>query len=194
MHSAPRLTLLVSCLVAGLTAAAAQAGHIDRGIPPFVRRAAAPPRIVLKESFVGFGPRAEDLALEKARDWLVENARLDWTPDPEYLRRRGLVHPIEPTAEDKASAHKVGDEEPVRLELAVTRDQAEDLYKVAREQRMVPRHLLVARILAAVLAVVLVAGGYLRLEEATRGYYTLLLRAAAVAVLVVVGAGLYLTV
>jgi hypothetical protein len=51
---------------------------------------------------------------------------------------------------------------------------------------------LFARVLAGLVALLVVAGGYLRLEEATRGYYTTLLRAAAVAFLALVGAGLWL--
>ena len=39
--------------------------------------------------------------------------------------------------------------------------------------------LLLARVLGGALAVLLVVAGYLRLEEATRGYYTKLLRLAA---------------
>ena len=47
-----------------------------------------------------------------------------------------------------------------------------------------------ARGLAAILSVLLVVFGYLKLEDATKGYYTLLLRLTALAVLV--GAGLCL--
>ena len=42
------------------------------------------------------------------------------------------------------------------------------------------------------MALLLVCGGYLRLEEATRGYYTRLLRLAAFCTLVGVGVGLWL--
>jgi hypothetical protein len=54
------------------------------------------------------------------------------------------------------------------------------------------RQLLLARLLAAAVAVLLVITGYLRLEHATRGYYTTLLRLAAVGIVAVVSAGLWL--
>jgi hypothetical protein len=202
MHPAPRFTLLVSCLVAGLTASAAHAGMLNRPEqqqPKQRRFHSVPPKVILQEFFVAWGPRAEDEALEKARDWLVENAHLEWTPTANYLKKNNLVHNVEPTADDRKWANQLrqnnGEDMPVvRLQLAVSPEQAEDLYKMDREQRMPARHLLLGRVLAGFLAVVLVAGGYLRLEEATRGYYTLLLRAAALAFLAMVGAGLYLTV
>ncbi len=149
----------------------------------------------MQESFVAWGPSAEEEALRQAHDWLIERAKLEGTTLPlEYLTRNRLVHEVDPTAEDRSWAHKLGkDTKVVRVQLEVTREQAEDLDKVAREERMEPRHLLLARILAGMVAMILVLGGYLRLEEATRGYYTLLLRAAAVLVLVAVGAGLYLS-
>ena len=45
--------------------------------------------------------------------------------------------------------------------------------------------------LGGVVCLLLVVGGYLRLEEATKGYYTRLLRLTAIAVLIGVGVGLY---
>ena len=72
--------------------------------------------------------------------------------------------------------------------LTVTAGQKEEMQQVAREHRMKERQGLVARVLAGLVALLLVAGGYLRLEEATRGYYTTLLRGAALVVLALVGA------
>src|SRR5436305_1561951 len=46
--------------------------------------------------------------------------------------------------------------------------------------------------LAAALVLLAVVGGYLRLEEMTRGFYTGLLRVAAVALLVLAGVGLWM--
>jgi hypothetical protein len=68
------------------------------------------------------------------------------------------------------------------------------MQRLARQGRMESRHLILARILGGLVAMLLVLGGYLRLEEATRGYYTSLLRLSAVGVLTAVGAGLWLLV
>lgn len=65
--------------------------------------------------------------------------------------------------------------------------------KEERQDRVGDRHLTLARILGGVLAVLLVAAGYLRLEEATKGYYTTLLRAGAIGLLLAAAAGLVLT-
>lgn len=62
-----------------------------------------------------------------------------------------------------------------------------------RQERVVDRHLSLARVLFGVLAVLLVVTGYLRLEEATKGYYTTLLRMAAIGVLVATAVGLVMT-
>jgi hypothetical protein len=55
---------------------------------------------------------------------------------------------------------------------------------------MVSRHLLLARVLGGVVCLLIVVGAYLRLEEATKGYYTRLLRLTAIGILIGVGAAL----
>lgn len=70
----------------------------------------------------------------------------------------------------------------------------EKLVAKVRQQKVEDRHLLLARVLVGILALLLVTAGYLRLEEMTRGYATKLLRLAAVVLLALVGAGLWLTI
>ncbi len=184
MRSAPWLFVPVVCLIAGLQVSPAHAR------PP---RAEAAGRPVLKQEFVGYGITvhdAEQHALEQARDWLAEKGTFDWTPpSPDYLRRKGMVRFSEPTEQELKLA---GPMKVVKMTLTVTAAQAEELQQVAREQRMQQRQWLGARVLTGLVVLLLVAGGYLRLEEATRGYYTTLLRAVALGVLALVGAGLWL--
>jgi hypothetical protein len=192
MRSAPWLCLSVVCLVAGLGAAPVQARS---------PRAEAAGRPVLRQEFVGYGTTARDAeqhALEQARDWLAEKGDLDWTPPPDYLRQKGMVRFSEPTEEDlkrtqnlpitRRAAEEAGMKVIKMGLLTVTAGQKEEMQQVAREHRMKERQGLVARVLAGLVALLLVAGGYLRLEEATRGYYTTLLRGAALVVLALVGA------
>ena len=63
----------------------------------------------------------------------------------------------------------------------------------AQQDRVLDRHLLLARVLGGAVAVLLVLAGYLRLEDATRGYYTRLLRLAAIALVALAGVGVWLT-
>jgi hypothetical protein len=200
MRLTPKAGLHALALFALLAQAAAADADSPRGKPR--HRTATPARIVLEKRFVGYGITEADArqhAVRQACEWLADNGRLGAMLSPEYLRSRGLVQPVDPTDEEKETTQKIKLPEPVEVaavKLEVSKDQydemKEELQKVARKQRMEERHWLVARVLAGVVALIVVCGGYLRLEEATRGYYTLLLRAAALLVLGVVGAGLWL--
>ena len=80
----------------------------------------------------------------------------------------------------------------VQLRVTITPEFLGEAQAMARQQRMEIRQGILARVLAAAMALLLVLGGYLRLEEVPRGYYTRALRLAAVGLLAVVGVGLWL--
>ncbi len=67
-----------------------------------------------------------------------------------------------------------------------------ELGQLAREHRMVQRHLLAGRLLAGLVVLLVVVWGYLRLEDATRGYYTRLLRVGALGLVALTAAVLWL--
>ena len=70
--------------------------------------------------------------------------------------------------------------------------QQESLYQAGQRQaRAAQRQGLAAKGLAAVVAVLLAVAAYLRLEDATKGYYTALLRLVAVGFVALVGAGIF---
>ncbi len=142
---------------------------------------------------------ARAVALERAQQKVEEDlqerfARIGWQPPADrltadYLLQKGVIQ-AEGTKEMKVNG------EP-RYH-AVYRVEINDSYlaglqKTAQEQRMVARHWLLARALAGAVVLLLVVFGYLRLEDATRGYYTRLLRLAAVGVMVLAGLGLWLS-
>jgi hypothetical protein len=194
MKAALKTCLLLSCLLgAAALPAAARADHSGHPRLPFVRPSPAAPA-VLEHIFTGYGDTdkdAEENALEQARSWLADQGDFG-KAGVEYLKRHKMVQQLgKPSTENLPVSGKL---KKVEVQLRVTHAQADELYRIGREERMRPRHLLFARLLGGFLALVLVCGGYLRLEEATRGYYTLLLRAAAVALLLLVGAGLWLAV
>jgi hypothetical protein len=160
--------------------------------PATVRAVKGPIKLLAREEFTGYGSTVKDAeasVLEQAQDWLNEHVDVGWKPSADYLRQKGLVHFGEPAEETLEHAGHVY---VVKGQLEVNSTQAEEMRQVARGQRMVQRHLVFARILGGLVCLFVVAGGYLRLEEATRGYYTTLLRLAALTVLALVGVGLWL--
>ncbi len=182
MRPANWFSLLVLCLIAG--GVLAPRSLASRPVAP------GPKQIVLKQDFEGYGPtpkEAENDALKIACDWLADCAHLGWKPTPEFLREKGMVRFSEPTDQE---FEKAGPMKVVTMQLEVTADQARDIQKQARQERMTSRHLLLARVLGGIVCLLIVMGGYLRLEEATKGYYTRLLRLAAIALLIGVGVGL----
>jgi hypothetical protein len=69
----------------------------------------------------------------------------------------------------------------------------EEQYQVKqREARAGARQGVLVRVVGALVAVLAIVALYLRLEDATKGYYTTLLRLAVVAFLALVGAGIWL--
>jgi hypothetical protein len=61
-----------------------------------------------------------------------------------------------------------------------------------RQERAASRQGVMVRVLAALVALLAAVACYLRLEDATKGYYTTLLRLAAVGFVALVGAGIWL--
>jgi hypothetical protein len=189
MRPSVQLRLFIVGLIAvGLGNSIAQAGFRLR--LPF-RGGPAPDTPVIKEEFDGFGKTdelAEQEALESAHDWLAKNLRIGWTPSPEYLRKKGLVRFDEARTREFEAA---GEMKVVHARLQITQPQLDAMKDLARHEVRQHRHAVLFRVLAGLVALLLVVGGYLRLEEATRGYYTGLLRLTAAGLLLFVAAGLW---
>jgi hypothetical protein len=140
--------------------------------------------------------RALELAQEKVEELLaIRYGELGWRPsgdllDPETLEQfkvieeEGKLTPVVLDGDKGMSA---------RYKVRLTPTYLKKVEKEARQDRVGDRHLVLARPLGGALAVLLVVVGYLRLEEATRGYYTKMLRLAAFVVLAIAGAGLWMT-
>jgi hypothetical protein len=174
------LVLLAGCAVAPAPARTAHAGSTG---PTWTE--------------TGYGETidvASELALEKARDsvddYLQKNHHdIGWQPTIERLRKEGVVKLDKP--KQGAFAEREGYEVTAHVDLTnlgnlqIDVDQAREQ---AQENAVFWRHLLVGRILAALVALFLIVGGYLRLEELTRGYYTTLLRVGAGAVMLLIAA------
>jgi hypothetical protein len=138
---------------------------------------------------------AQQAALRKAREsvqkYLNEHyGSLGWRPSLEQLVQAGVVRPEGTPGTHKLNTGEEVQEAHARVEL--TRNYREGLQRMVLQQHTRQRQWLMARVLAGAVALLLVCAGYLRLEEATRGYYTRLLRLVAFGALTGVGVGLWL--
>ena len=145
---------------------------------------------------------AEQQAQQNAHDAVIgylykQFPDLNWTPTKDELVRFGVIvvrsDETKPGAWGKlkgfeATAH-VDVTDPKLHKIQVQVDEAR---KSALEPAVSWRHAFVGRALGSLVALFLVVFGYLRLEELTRGYYTLLLRLGAVGVVLMTVMGLFL--
>jgi hypothetical protein len=134
---------------------------------------------------------AEQDAMRKARELVLsllerERPGLKWTPTTEYLRGhevlKVVLHEPEYDFGSLGKLHRVT----VRVELSEA-----NLRKMLKQDNLFRRHLLAAKIVAALVALLTVLTGYIRLEDLTRGYYSGPLRAALAACVLAIGAGLW---
>lgn len=136
---------------------------------------------------------AEQDAFSQARDWVVGLLRdrkpsLSWEPSVAYLREAGLARrrgPASPYPSDSLGPL-------LRVAVHVEIDEAA-MRKLVQQDRLHQRHLLAAKILAGLVAVLITLAVYFRLEETTRGYYAAPLRTGLVVCLGAVAAGLWFT-
>jgi hypothetical protein len=177
------LRLVALCVFVGSFQASCSTAEA-RPVPP------APKKAVIKEEFKGYGltiKDAESDALTRACDWLAGHSNLGWTPTPDFLREKGMVRFGQPSEED---FEKSGLMQVVTMQLEVTADQAREIQKQARQDRMKSRQWISLLGLGGMVCLLAVVGAYLRLEEATKGYYTRLLRLAAIGLVVAIILGL----
>ncbi len=138
---------------------------------------------------------AQEGALRKAHESVEKYVRehyasLNWAPSLEQLVKAGVVRPEGTPGTRRLDTGEEVQEAHAKVEM--TREYREGLQRMVLQQHTRQRQWVAARGLAGLVALLLVCAGYLRLEEATRGYYTRLLRLAALGVLVGVGVGLWL--
>jgi hypothetical protein len=190
MRPALLCSILMMALVALEEPACAWAGRWHRPPPP-------PPAVDMPTwEVTGRGTTradAEKDALDQASSKIAEYLATEchetvWTPTPAYLKQWGLARPAgEPKQMDLAIA---GPATEVTMTVELSQDALKDMLREARELRMRDRQPIAFRWLAGMVVALLVAFGYLRLEEATKGYYTTLLRLTALTV--VAAAGVFL--
>jgi hypothetical protein len=139
---------------------------------------------------------AEQFALEEARDKLVaflagQTHPLDWQPDLDYIRHDLVTEKITEKTEKQPTDPMSFASEKVTLTVTVTQKSLEDMQKQDKKFRVEQRQTFLAKALAGILAVLVAVTFYFRLDDATKGYYTTLLRVASLALVATVGAGVW---
>lgn len=135
-------------------------------------------------------------AQEQVESLLQERfGKSGWRPTPaqldsDYLRDKGVV-----TEEEVTQGPNMENERAfvAKYRVQLTPVFVQELLDSSRQERIQDRHVVVARVFVALVALSLVTTGYLRAEEYTRGYATKLLRLAGAVILGIVALGLWLT-
>jgi hypothetical protein len=186
-------------LAAALDAPAARAMGSHYRYPPKpvpAGKQIAPPPVLFTCEEVGYGSTAKDaeqVGLEKVQglvaEYLAESRPdLGWTPSATYLRQKGVARADgEPEEKEMPNLGKV---KVVKVSVKLTSSQLKDIEDAARTNRVHHRQGLALRGLGGVVALLLATLGCLRLEEATRGYFSRVFRGVAVVVVLVIAAGL----
>lgn len=199
MRPTTGVSLLAVWLLAGTVRAdppAAAAAAEGRGVTRSTE-ANGPDWVVVVSGYGATRADAEQVALEEARDRVVAYLRqrapsLRWVPSVEDLRRWNAVSVTGHRA--NLPSPRIGPHHEIEVRVEVKNETFQRVLLRDREERVGERHLMAAKLLAALVALLAVAAGYFRLEELTRGYYTGSLRVLALACVALVGVGLWLIV
>jgi hypothetical protein len=147
---------------------------------------------------------AKQLALDGARDWVAvylteQSPPLQWRPDAEYLQQNKMVAFSDPETVRVGPEGHEEEFQQVTATVEVTNKTFSDMQEQDRKLRADLRKLvskdrqtLLAKILAGVVATLAAVAIYLRLDDATKGYYSLWLRLGSVALVATVGAGAWM--
>jgi hypothetical protein len=167
---------------------------------PAIIKVAKPPEIGEKQvlysrwtkpSFGEDEDSAKQLAVKDAQkeleSWL-RNRKLKWPLPQDYVQehiRDKEVVPDKTLVDNKPMTE-------VKLLIDINDADYQEILNFDRKEQRENNQLLLARIIATIVTICAAVSGYLRLDEATKGYYTNLLRLGSLAVVSVVGAGLWL--
>ena len=193
-----RLARFASLVALILLAAGARAATEGAAIPRARVSAAGDPKYPTW-TVTAWGKTVQDgneVALDRAReeveDYLArQSPPVHWKPSRDWVDKN-LVKTRHPEPKDHDEEPLLGQGYDVTLKVEVGPKQYREILENDREQRVQQRALLLARILAGVVALLVAVVGYLRLDEATKGYYTLWLRLGALGLVGGVAAALLL--
>jgi hypothetical protein len=139
---------------------------------------------------------AHDVAVETLTNniasYLFQHGLTDWRPsveDIEELLKKNSKQHVESTAFKEEGADELRH---VTLEVEVNDRVIQKFQREARHQRAGSRMIGLGKGLGMLLALLIGVGGYFRIEEATKGYYTTWLRLTTVSFIAAAATGLWL--
>ena len=129
---------------------------------------------------------ALNVAAEKIGRHLRSRTRpIEWTPPPEFVRKHLLRNVKEDTREvSNANAPLTYR---ATIEVEITNDGYQKIVEEERKARVEQRMWCLARIVGGLVLILVAIAGYIRLDDVTKGYYSIPLRIGAI-VLGVAGA------
>jgi hypothetical protein len=146
---------------------------------------------------------ARELAVDQARIWVGDflsrqDPPVDWRPDNEYVAKN-LIKDSKEEVIQLGEEGKKEDFQQVTLTVEVSQKTLDDMrshdreyHDLKRKEISGSRQVLLAKILAGLVAGLIALAAYLRLDEATKGYYKTWLRLGSLALVATVGAGVWL--
>ncbi|HEV3238508.1 MAG TPA: hypothetical protein VGZ25_16095 [Gemmataceae bacterium] len=150
---------------------------------------------------LNYGPTVEDakqLAIDEGQRTLEAKLRrcnLKWTPSLDFVEQHISGDPkIDPNRIEIPG--KAGDPGTSMIGasflIEVSDSDYQEILNADRQVRRDNNQIFLARILAMLVTICAAISGYLRLDDATKGYYTNMLRLGSLALVAVVGGGLWL--
>ncbi len=161
------------------------------------------PKGELDTEVEGYGLKPDDAykdAVEAGRkaveSYLANKYGESYMPSADELNSKHIVSLLaEPEPANTPLTNEVSNSRMLKAVVTVklNSDQVKELRNAARQERAVGRLKTTGFGLIGLVALLLIGGGYLRMEEATKGYYTTLLRVAALGLVAALAAvGIYL--
>jgi hypothetical protein len=187
-------SLVALCVVASLLRISATRAE-GRGPAPAASGKVAGRQVTFKEAVQGKGQTPDEArtsAVERARYVIAaylesEFGEANYAPAAGYLHGAQIVPLPQDIEVQQIPTDEFGRTYRADVKVELTQEQVKEMRAQARQQRVTQRQHWLGLGLAGAVSLLLVAAGYLRLEEATKGYYTGLLRLSALSVLALVG-------
>jgi hypothetical protein len=150
---------------------------------------------------LSYGPTLEDAKQVAIEDGLLtleaklRSCNLKWTPSLAFVEQHisgdpkiGDKKPVIPGTNGNPGTSMIG----ASFLIEVSDSDYQEILNADRQVRRDNNQIFLARILATLVTICAAISGYLRLDEATKGYYTNMLRLGSLALVALVGGGLWL--
>lgn len=136
--------------------------------------------------------RAQQVAQEKVLDFLEkQDPPIAWKPTLEFLQQNRFTRDVNTEPDRDLQGNVTKDRYKCSLHVVMSPDLYRKILDQDRQLRIADRQWFAGRVLAVVVLLLVAVGGYFYLDEATKGYHTVLLRLGAISFVGAVGAVLW---